>query len=247
MMTGSIKGSFDSETAFVSSLATVGNYVGSLMESWANCLVQDNRKGVLAGTDKDDNPVTATIYRNSFTQAGYDRPTYVKFVPNPFGGPDWKTNVSGMPKDGFKPGGSHNLTTKQYKQLSGPPLAPRGMASRIISNYLISPIQGVGGQFGVEGSWVDVTSRNGTPFLPFHFNSTTVSSTSGPLFGIVGIGRGRNLPRRNMAGLRAWGKKRAREDLRKWIEEVMAEQREYFKQAGHIPDFTGILPRRRPR
>ena len=247
MITGDVKGSFDSETAFVASLATVSNYVGSLMESWANCLVQDNRKGVLAGLDKNDQPVVGTSYRRSFTQAGYDRPTYVKFVPNPFGGPDWKTNVSGMPQEGFKPGPSGNLTTRQYKQLSGPPLAPRGMASRIISNYLIRPIQANSGQFGVEGGWANVESRNGTPFLPFHFNSTTVSTTSAPLFGIVGIGRGRNLPRRDMAGLRAWGKKRAREDLRKWIEEVMTEQREYFKQAGHIPDFTGVLPRRRAR
>lgn len=247
MIDASVTGSFDRETAFVTSLGTVQNYVGSLMESWANTLVQDNRKGVLAGLDKDDKPVTATSYRNSFTQAGYDRPTYVKFVPNPFGGQDWKVNVSGMPKDGFKPGGAGNLTTKQYKQLSGPPLAPRGMASRIISNYLIRPIMGTNNQFGVEGVWEDVTSRSGVLFLPFHFNSTLASTTSGALFGMIGVGRGKNLPRRNMCGLRAWGKKRAREDLRKWIEEVMTEQREYFQQAGHIPDFTGILPRRRPR
>jgi hypothetical protein len=247
MITGDITGSFDTETAFVSSLATVHNYVGSLMVSWANTLVQDNRKGVLAGRDKDDQPVVATSYRTSFTQAGYDRPTYVKFVPNPFGGPDWKTNVSGMPREGFKPGPSGNLTTKQYRQQSGPPLAPRGMASRIISNYLISPLEFGNGQFGVEGRWTSVESKNGTPFLPFHFNSTLVSSTQHSLFGIVGIGRGKNLPRRNMAGLRAWGKKRAREDLRKWIEEVMTEQREYFRKAGHIPDFAGVLPRRRPR
>ena len=247
MITGHVTGTFDGTQAFVASLSTVENYVGSLMGSWANVLVEDNRKGVLAGTDKDDRPVAATIYRNSFAQAGYDRPTYVKFVPNPFGGVDWQTNVTGAEGPGYKPGSTQNLTTKQYKALSGPPLAPRGMASRIISNYQIEAVSGEGGEFGVEGGWDDVVSKNNVSFLPFHFSGNVVASTSAPLFGVIGVGRGKNLARRDMAGLRAWGRARARTDLKRWIDEVMEKQREYFTQAGHIPDFVGKLKTRKRR
>lgn len=248
MISGHVEGTFDGTHAFVASLATVEKYVGSLMQSWANVLLEDNRKGVLAGKDKDDKLVTATLYRNSFSQAGYDRPTYVKFVPNPFGPVAWKTNITGIESPGYKPGSSENLTTKQYKALSGPPLAPRGMASRIISNYQTYPVSGEGGEFGVEGKWDDVVSKKNVSFLPFHFSGNVVSTTSGPLFGVIGVGRGKNLARRNMAGLRAWGRTRARTDLQKWIQEVMDKQYEYFTEAGHIPDFIGkTRKKRRPR
>ena len=228
MIHGHVTGTFDGTHAFVASLSTVNNYIGSLMQSWAKVLIEDNRKGVLAGLDKDDKPVASTIYRNSFAQAGYDRPTYVKFVPNPFGPVAWKVNVSGTHDPGYKPGTTANLTTKQYKSLSGPPLAPRGMASRIISNYKIEAVDGTGGEFGVEGGWDDVVSKKGVEFLPFHFSGNVVSSTSAPLFGVIGVGRGKNLARRDMAGLRAWGRSRARTDLKKWIQEVMDKQYEYF-------------------
>lgn len=247
MITGHITGTFDGTHAFVASLSTVENYIPSLMQSWGKVLVEDNRKGVLAGIDKDGKAVASTIYRNSFTQAGYDRPTYVKFVPNPFGTTDWKTDISGAGLDGFKPGPASNLTTKQYKALSGPPLAPRGMASRIITNYIIVPVSGEGGEFGVEGGWNDVVSKKGVEFLPFHFSGNVVATTSAPLFGIIGVGRGKNLARRNMAGLREWGRTKARAHLRTWIDEVMEKQREYFTEAGHIPDFVSKLKTRKKR
>lgn len=247
MITGHVTGTFEGTHAFVASLVTVENYISSLMQSWANVLVEDNRKGVLAGTDKDDKPVAATIYRNSFAQAGYDRPTYVKFVPNPFGGVNWQTNITGSQGPGYKPGSTHNLTTKQYKTLSGPPLAPRGMASRIISNYQTYAVSGEGGDFGVEGKWDDVVSKKNVSFLPFHFSGNVVASTSAPLFGVIGVGRGKNLARRDMAGLRAWGRARARTDLKKWIQEVMDKQYQYFTEAGHIPDFIGKTSKKRKR
>ena len=122
------------------------------------------------------------------------------------------------------------------------------MASRIISNYTVKAVDSTGGEFGVEGGWDDVVSKKGVEFLPFHFSGNVVATTSGPLFGVIGVGRGKNLARRNMAGLRAWGRTRARTDLQKWIQEVMDKQYEYFTEAGHIPDFIGkTKKKRKPR
>lgn len=241
MMNGFFEGSFDGVHAFTAQLSTIENYIGPLMQAWAKVLIEDNRKGVLAGLDKNDQPVRPTSYRTSFTQAGYDQPTYVKAVFNPFGGPDWKVNVSGGHMPGFKPGPGHDLTTKQYQAQSGPPLAPRGMASRIISNYTVAPIFASGGQYGVEGGWDDVLSDKGVPFLPIHFNGTGKHAGGQYLnwYPMKGVGRGKNLPRRNMNGLRNWGRTRARKDLREWINDLMTQRQSgYFTMAGHNPDFV---------
>lgn len=245
MMDATFEGSLDGAQAFTAKLSTIENYIGPLMMAWAKVLIEDNRKGVLAGLDKDDQPVQRTSYRRSFTQASYDRPTYVKTVMNPFGGDDWKVNVSGGHEPGYKPGPSHNLTTKQYQAQSGPPLAPRGMASRIISNYTIAPIFASGGHYGVEGGWDDVLNKAGKPFLPAHFEGTGANRGGNSVnwHPMKGVGRGKNLPRRNMSGLRNWGRTRSRKDLRAWIRDIMEQQQsDYFIQAGHNPDF---MPSRR--
>jgi hypothetical protein len=262
MIDAHFEGSFDGVRRFSATLTTIEDFVGPLMVAWAKVLVEDNRKGVLAGRDKNDTVVMKTHYRTSFVQAGYDRPTYVKGVVNPAGDRSWLVNIRGnMDSPGYKGGSSHNLKTSEYKKMSGPPLAPRGMASRIISNYVVSPIFETGGRYGVEGGWNDVTGRNGYPFLYAHFNGTGLHkggnyatfmqsrqfkklNNSGK-----GFGRGRNLPRRDMNGLRKWGRDRARRDLKLWIEDLMETfQNKYFNQTGHTPEFVPYpVPRRRRR
>jgi len=240
-------GSFGGTSLFTARLATIQHYIGDLMNSWGKVLVEDNRRGVLAGLDKNDRSVQRTYYRWGVTQAGVDRPTYVKFVPNPNGG-NWKTNVSGGHGEGFKPGPSANLTSKEYKRLTGPPLAPRGMASRIISNYTVAPILGDNNEFGVEGGWDDVVSKKGYQFLRAHFNGTGRNAGGNYLWLPVFGGRpGKNLPRRNMNGLRDWGKARARAALNTWMKEVMTEQMAYWEQAQHVPQFFRIDQRRKKR
>lgn len=221
MIDAHVIGSFDGVRQFAARLSTIQNYAGPLISAWANVLVEDNRRGVLAGLDGNDQPVTRTSYRYSFTQAGYDKPTYVKSVFNVQSNATWRVNISGTTQSrGYKPGPAANLSSRDYRRQSGPPLAPRGSASRIISNYLVELVD-TGNTLGVEGFWQDVVSRRGVSFLPFHFSG------------------GRRLPRRNMANLRQWGRQRARRDLREWINDLMTDmQTEYFTRAGHTPDFV---------
>lgn len=223
MIDAHVIGSFNGTRQFAARLSTLQNYAGPLINAWAKVLIEDNRKGVLAGLDKDDQPVKPTSYRYSFTQAGYDRPTYVKTVFNVQSNAVWRVNISGANVGpGYKPGPRANLSNREYRNQSGPPLAPRGMASRIISNYTIEPIE-TGNTLGVEGGWDDVVSRRGREFLMYHFSG------------------GSRLPRRDMAGLRRWGRTRARRDLREWINDLMTElQDTYFTRAGHTPDFINL-------
>lgn len=228
MMDGYIYGDFEGTRYFAARLSTIKNYVGPLMMAWAKVLVEDNRRGVLAGVDGNDQPVKPTSYRQSFTQAGIDKPTYVKSVFNVQTNASWRVNVSGTQSgSGYKPGPLANLTTREYKKQSGPPLAPRGMASRIISNYAIEAVQNEN-ILGVEGRWYEVVDKKGRSFLPYHFNG------------------GKHLPMRNMVGLRRWGKQRARRDLREWINDLMTDaQAAYFTLAGHNPEFVATRRGRR--
>lgn len=262
MIDGYLVGSFNGVRKFAVALSTIDNYVGPLIKSWGRILFEDNRRGVLMGLDKDDRSVMRTHYRTSYTQAGIDRPTYVKGILAPDAMKSWLVNISGseMGMGGFKGGTGNNLTKNEYKKLTGPPLAPRGMASRIISNYVVNVFTQQNGVYGVEGGWNDVVSNRGYPFLYAHFNGTGLHkggnyatfmpsrrfrriNNSGN-----GFGRGRNLPRRDMNGLRAWGRKRANDDLNRWMRELMTTlQTEYFTEHGHVPDFVRMDRRGRMR
>lgn len=228
MMDGYFEGSFDGVHAMTARLETLNHYAGDLIGRWAAVLIEDNRRGVLAGLDWHDRPVIPTSYRRSFVQAGRDRPDRVQDVKG------WAVNVSGGPGPGFKPGAGWDLTKREYREQSGPPLAPRGMASRIISNYTVAPIHHAG-QIGVEGGWDDVLNNRGDEFLPYHFDGTGMHR--GGAYATwakrKGVGRGNNLPRRDMAGLRKWGKTQARKELREWMREIMAVQSAYFTGTGH--------------
>jgi hypothetical protein len=166
-----------------------------LLDLWGAAILEDNRAGVLSGTDKDGNPMEPVKYRS-----GQGKPT--RFRRRNFGA------IAGDFK-GFGPhaSGLHgNLTTDQYKKLSGPPLAPRRDQSRVIANLkLIEPYQ-QGTAWYVEAHWLDVVSINGVPFLPAHFGGKD-----------TGRNHATKLPRRDLAGVRPAGRQKIVQLTRQYV------------------------------
>lgn len=176
-----------------------------LMASWMKIIDDDNRRGVLAALDKDGNPMTPVTYRPK---------------------PGSKGRLTGAqrnnPKKGARRGvfaglGTHpagtnnNLTSAEYRRLAGPPLAPRGAFSRVITN--LRPRYGrlTSGVWEAVGYWDEVVSRKGKRFLHYHFNGAT------------GGGKKRNvvLPRRDLRGVRPPGLEKARKALKAWAIDLL--------------------------
>ena len=160
-------------------------------------IVADNRRGVLAGVDKDDAPMIPCSYRDS-------------------GGGAFGPGVSKGPKRDAAFGPSHkawgpyaagfdvNLATTQYKRLTGPPLAPRYDESRVIKHLETGHGRNPStNEWFAVGAWADVVSRKGDPFLPYHFE---------------GAG---NLPRRDLRGVRAEGRREARKLALQWFKSLI--------------------------
>ena len=97
---------------------------------------------------------------------------------------------------------NNNLTSSWYRELEGPPLAPRDMDSRIVTNFVTSHTQEPGA-WVVLGAWADVLSTDDVPFLPFHFR-----------------GEG-NLPVRDLAHVRPSALRRAQEALHDFALKIM--------------------------
>lgn len=169
-----------------------------LGEAWEQIIAEDNRKGILSGTDGDGKAAPPLRYRL---------------------GTGWATrartgNARGFRVSRFKGFAprmgkvlpNNNLTTKQYQMLSGPRLAPRRDASRVIANHKTESLirSGVNGPtLEVTGQWVDVVSAKGTPFLSAHFR-----------------GRGR-LPKYDLRGVRRWGLNQARNAALAWLRTII--------------------------
>jgi hypothetical protein len=155
-----------------------------LMEDWERVIVEDHRRGVLAGLDKDDQPMPPLKYRG-----GRGAPTKGR-----------KKSQFGTVKHPNNPGSGGNLSTSQYRKLTGPRLAPRGEESRVITNLHTGHGRDAktNAWFAV-GAWDRVVSKKGVPFLMFHFN-----------------GEGR-LPRYDLRGVRPEGFRQAVQLLRQWI------------------------------
>jgi hypothetical protein len=161
----------------------------------ADLMDEDNRRGVLAGEDKDGSYMLAVTYR-----------------PRKPGAPSVKLTVAQRlgQRGNIKRGkysrigsglerANNNLTSAEYRLLDGPPLAPRRQFSRVITNYMQSS-----GQIGprvweVIGAWVNVVNAKGQPFLKYHFN-----------------GEGR-LPVRDLRGIRPPGMTKIRAAIRAWM------------------------------
>lgn len=160
-----------------------------LMEQWEDIIAEDNRKGVLEGTDMDGNDMPSLKYRG-----GSAAPKRAR-----------KGKAQGSVVGAHNPGVGGNLTTTEYRQLTGPRLAPRGENSRVITNFATAHGRDTSDRFRwfAVGKWLDVVNAKGEPFLHYHFD-----------------GLGRN-PRYDLRGLRPWGRRLAREALRQWADRLL--------------------------
>lgn len=162
---------------------------------------EDNRKGVLEGTNKDGQPLKSVTYRpkpegrTAFPgHNGGAQPTKARsggafgLPSGAFKGPKSATHA-GTARNG-------NLTSAQYRRLDGPPLAPRYDKSRVITNYTTVSDAPPGGWDGhtltVVGFWAEVVDVQGRPFLPRAFRV------------------------RDLRGVRPWGMAEARKAVREW-------------------------------
>lgn len=159
----------------------------SLMQSIGVVMDEDHVKGIMAGADKDGKAMAPVSYRGGGA---------VPLVPTPLKGKaaraakkaatikNWRWQAPLASKD-------DNLTMTEYRKLGGPPLAPRGLGSRVIRNFQTA--DGYDGKnWFVEAFLVNVLDRKGEPFMHYHFD-----------------GKGRN-PKRDLRGIRPEGRERIR-------------------------------------
>jgi hypothetical protein len=128
-----------------------------LMEQWEVVMTRDNTRGILAGQDKDGNPVKPVTYRPKGQPAGLTRGQRN----------GRRKNARFGAFAGFGPhaaGLNNNLTLAEYRKLDGPPLAPRRQFSRVITNFGTDATK-TGPPWFVVGFWDDVVDVKGRPFL----------------------------------------------------------------------------------
>ena len=119
---------------------------------------QDNRKGVLAGLDKDGRPMDPVTYRPVAKAA--------KLTDSQRNTANRKARKGGFGGLGPMAAGLHNnLSSAEYRKLGGPPLAPRGAFSRVITNYMLAPFYNGILTFGVIGTWQEVVNAERKRFL----------------------------------------------------------------------------------
>ena len=169
---------------------------GPLMVSWMKIMHEDNRRGILAGTDKDGVAMKAVTYR--------------PVGPPKRPGGQQRNEANARARyghyGGFGPhaaGLHNNLTSAEYRRLGGPPLAPRGASSRVITNYKTDYAELRPGYWQATSWWDEVVSSKGVPFLRYHFD---------------GAGR---LPRRDLRGVRPEGMRLATMAAKNWASDMI--------------------------
>jgi hypothetical protein len=162
-------------------------------------LDDDNRKGVLAGTDGNGVAMAPVTYRPVSAKTGKPVKKGIALTvaqrlgQSPSKGRGRSSRIgSGVEHT------NNNLTTAEYRLLGGPPLAPRKQFSRVITNYQQEVVQVSDTVWEVVGAWINVLSKKGVPFLTFHFN---------------GVGQ----KRRDLRGIRPDGMTRIRETAHNWM------------------------------
>jgi hypothetical protein len=170
----------------------------TLMQTWMNIIDKDNRRGVMAGLDKDGNPMPPVTYRPVGTAL---KPTpEQRNYAHPRKG---RGKFAGL---GSHPSGiNNNLSYDEYVRLAGPPLAPRGAFSRVITNLKTRFERQNKTTWRAIGEWVEVVSVEGVEFLSAHFNGA-----------MVGRNHSVQLPVRDLRGVRPEGKEEAREAMKEW-------------------------------
>ena len=132
-----------------------------LMLQWGSILIEGNRRGVLAGLDGNNQPMPALKYRD-----GHGKPTRNRRVPH-YGTSRFETSGAGP----YATGLNDNLSPAAYRELTGPRLAPRGEASRVIKNLhqMVEICKVSENRWQAVCAWNDVISNSGEPFLIAHF------------------------------------------------------------------------------
>lgn len=129
--------------------------VRPLLDELGRTIVEDNRAGVLSGLDKDDKPMRPLRYRK-----GRSKPTAYR-APSQFG-------------IGRRTLRNDNLTTAEYRKLTGPRLAPRRAESRVIRNLKLQvPTlhrKPTGAEWIVSAAWIDIKTPEGADLLRYHFD-----------------------------------------------------------------------------
>lgn len=175
-----------------------------LGEAWGKIIDDDNRRGVLAGLDRYGNPMAPVTYR--------PRPP----GPGRLAGRQKNNPAKAARRGHFAGFGPHaaglnnNLTSAEYRRLGGPPLAPRGAFSRVITNLKIRFGRQGAWKFLTVGYWDEVVSTKGVPFLMAHFTGKR-----------TGRGRRTRLPVRDLRGLRPEGRKKAFTALKAWAIDLL--------------------------
>lgn len=147
-----------------------------LMNSVRVVMDEDHVKGIMAGKDKDGNKTADVSYRDGKASPLKSKGKSRQTIKN------WRNQEPLSSSE-------DNLTTSEYRKLTGPPLAPRGLSSRIIRNFQTEA--GFDGKnYTATASLVNVLDRKGEPFMHYHFD---------------GAGR---LPQRDMRGIRPEGRER---------------------------------------
>lgn len=175
-----------------------------LMVSWMQLIKDDNRRGVLAGLNKDGNLMAPVTYRPAIpkwdTRINIRAKSSAKFRNNQDPRKMHDLKFAGF---GVHPAGlNNNLDSYQYRRLTGPPLAPREQFSRVITNLLTAymPLKPDGRNYWTAwGYWDEVVDEDGNPFLHYHFDG------------------GSNLPVRDLRGVRPEGVMEARNSARAWM------------------------------
>jgi len=186
------------------SVANFMNYAKPLMKSIERRIEEGNRKGILAGLDKDGNPAPRLTYRPIGT------PLKLTVAQRLGQGSRRKRGEF----SGFGPAASglnNNLTSAEYRRLGGKRLAPRDQFSRSITNFATGHYRLDETSWGAVGGWVDVVSNTGFHFLPVHFDGK-------PL--------GRNGPskRYDLRGVRPDDKKLIGLDIYAWAKLTIRER-----------------------
>jgi hypothetical protein len=126
-----------------------------LLVSWCKIISEDSPRGLLAGQDKDGNPMVPVTYRpiRSATKKSQK----------------W-TKAQQAAKAGSLETAHNNLTSAQYRRLAGPPLVPRGRNSRLITNLYVAFLQTGEHVWRATGAWAGIISAKGVAFMPYHFD-----------------------------------------------------------------------------
>jgi hypothetical protein len=153
-----------------------------LMLRWMDLIARSNRRGAIEGTDKDDVPLVPVTYRPVPDLVGHRK----RGKTGPFGG-------LSAPMFG-------NLSTEEYRHLTGQPLAPRGLDSRIVTNLKTEFDHPSPTEWVAYGAWDEVYARDGkTEFLIFHFDGESP------------------LPKRDYRGVRPPEFEEAKESAKAWL------------------------------